>query len=113
MIYTLLINTAAVFIGSLFFRGIEVRNLFTAFGVALVLAIVNVLIRPFILILTLPLTILTLGLFILVINAWMLMLTSKIVKGFEVSGFFTALFFSIILSVLNALLFALFGGPAG
>lgn len=108
MIYTLLINTAAVFIGSLFLKGIQVRNLFTAFGVALVLAIVNVLIRPVILVLTLPLTIITLGLFILVINAWMLMLTSKIVKGFEVSGFFAALFFSIILSVLNALLFALF-----
>lgn len=104
MIYTILINSIAVFLGAYILKGVEVKNYFTALGVAIVLALVNTLIKPVIVVLTIPLTVLTLGLFILVINAWMLMLTGKIVDGFKVHGFVSAFIFGIFLSILNAIL---------
>lgn len=104
MLYTLFINSIAVFFGAYLLRGIEIKNYLTAIGVAIVLAIVNVLIKPFIVVLTIPLTIITLGLFILVINAWMLMLVGKIVEGFKVHSFISALIMGIFLSVVNAIL---------
>jgi putative membrane protein len=77
----------------------------------LLLGLVNAIVRPILVVLTLPLTILTLGLFLLVINALMLMLVSAVVKGFEVKGFWTALFGSVFIAVLSFLLdVALFGG---
>ncbi len=104
MLFTLLINSLTVFFCAYLLKGIEVKSYLTAIGVAIVLAIVNVLIKPVIVILTIPLTIITLGLFILVINAWMLMLTGKIVEGFKVHSFFSALILGLILSVVNAIL---------
>lgn len=104
MLYTLIINSIAVFFGAYLLQGIEIKNYLTAIGVAIVLAIVNVLIKPFIVVLTIPLTIITLGLFILVINAWMLMLVGKIVEGFKVHSFISALIMGIFLSVINAIL---------
>lgn len=104
MIYTILINSIAVFLGAYFLKGVEVKNYFTALGVAIILALVNTLIKPVIIVLTIPLTVLTLGLFILVINAWMLMLTGKIVDGFKVHSFVSAFIFGILLSILNAVL---------
>ncbi len=108
MITTLLINSVAIFLCAYLLNGVEVKNYFTALGVAVVLAIVNVLIKPVIVLLTLPLTVITLGLFVLVINAWMLMLTGKIVDGFKVKGFGAAFLFGILISLLNAILFRLF-----
>ncbi len=104
MIYTLLINSFAVFFGAYLLNGIEVKNYLTAIGVAIILAIVNVILKPVIILLTLPLTVLTLGLFVLVINAWMLMLVGKIVEGFKVHSFFSALFLGVLMSVINAIL---------
>lgn len=104
MLYTLFINSIAVFFGAYLLQGIEIKNYLTAIGVAIILAIVNVLIKPFIVVLTIPLTIITLGLFILVINAWMLMLVGKIVEGFKVHSFISALIMGIFLSVVNAIL---------
>jgi putative membrane protein len=104
MLYTLFINSLTVFFGAYLLKGIEIKNYLTAIGVAIVLAIVNVLIKPVIVVLTIPLTIITLGLFILVINAWMLMLTGKIVEGFKVHSFISALILGLILSVVNAIL---------
>ena len=72
---------------------------------------VNAVVGPILVLLTLPLTILTLGLFLLVINALMLMLVSAVVKGFEVKDFWTALFASLFIAVLSFFLdVALFGG---
>lgn len=107
MLYTILINSIAIFLGAYLLKGVDVKNYLTALGVAVVLAIVNALIKPLIVILTLPLTILTLGLFVLVINAWMLMLTDKIVEGFKVKSFGYAFIFGILLSILNAILLRL------
>lgn len=104
MLYSILINGIAVFLGAYLLRGVEVKNFWTALGVAVILALVNTFIKPVIVVLTIPLTIITLGLFILVINAWMLMLTSKFIDGFKIQGFAWALIFGIFLSVLNAIL---------
>jgi putative membrane protein len=88
--------------------GIEIKNFGTALVAVLVLAFVNALIKPILILLTLPINLLTLGLFILVINALMFWLVSAIVKGFYISGFWpaflAALVFSIFSLVLNYLL---------
>ena len=73
----------------------------TALIVALVLAIINAFIRPVVLILTLPINIISLGLFTFVINAFMLILTSKIVPGFTISSFWTAILASLLISIVN------------
>jgi putative membrane protein len=88
--------------------GVAIKNFWTALVAALVLAFVNALIKPVLILLTLPINLLTLGLFILVINALMFWLVSAVVKGFYISGFwpafFAALAFSIFSLVLNYLL---------
>jgi len=68
---------------------------------AFVLSVLNVLLRPLLIILTVPLLIITLGLFLWVINAWLLMITAKIVGGFRVDGFKTALLASLLLSLFT------------
>ncbi|WP_340106099.1 phage holin family protein [Rhodohalobacter sp. 8-1] len=108
MIKTLLINSIVIFAGSYLLNGVTLKNYWTALGVAIVLAILNLFIRPFIVLLTLPLTILTLGLFTLVINAWILMLADKLVDGFTIKGFWWAVLFSLFISILNSLLFVIF-----
>lgn len=108
MIKTLLINSIVIFFGSYLLRGVTLKNYWTAIGVAIVLAILNLLIRPLIILLTLPLTILTLGLFTLVINAWILLITDKLVDGFSIQGFWWAVLFSIFISVLNSTLYVIF-----
>ena len=83
--------------------GIEVSDWGAAIFAALVLGIVNAVIKPILIILTIPITILTLGLFLFVINALMLWLVSGLVRGVKIAGFGYALVGSIILSVLNTL----------
>jgi putative membrane protein len=87
-----------------------VANFATALIVAVVLGLLNIFIKPILVILTLPVTLLTLGLFLLVINAIMILLCTKIVGGFEVDTFWTALLFSIILSVLQSIVLSVTGG---
>lgn len=108
MIYSLLINSVAVFIAAYILDGVEIRNFFTAILVAIVLAIINTFIRPIILFLTLPLTIITLGLFILVINALILMAVDYFLEGFKIRSFWWAVILSIVLSLLNGFLFWIF-----
>ncbi len=108
MIYTILINSVAVYITARLLAGVEIKNFFTAVFVAIGLAIVNTVIKPVIVFLTIPLTILTLGLFILVINAFMVMLIDALMDDFSVRSFGWAVLFGIVLSLLNALLFWIF-----
>lgn len=108
MIKTLLINSIVIFLCAHLLKGVTIKSYWTSIGVAIVLAILNFLIRPLIIFFTLPLTVITLGLFILVINAWMLMLADKFVDGFNIQGFGYALVFSILISILNSILFAIF-----
>jgi putative membrane protein len=99
-----LITTVAIIISAYVLPGVTVTGLFAALVTALVLGFLNAIIRPILLILTLPLNILTLGLFTFVINALLIMLTSAIVPGFEVRNFWWALLFSLVLSLINYVL---------
>ena len=89
--------------------GIEVKSFYIALIVAVVLGLINAVVRPVLILLTLPVTVLTLGLFILVINALLFWFVASFVDGFQVSGFWTAFFGAILYSLItwaaNALLF--------
>lgn len=101
-IIRLILSAAAVFIAAKVLSGVKVESYGQAVIVAIVLGIINAVIKPILVFLTIPITILTLGLFLLVINALMIMLVDKLLKGFSVKSFWWAFFFSIILSLLNA-----------
>lgn len=90
-------------------KGVYVTDFVTALIVAFVLSLLNIFIKPLIVIFTLPITILTLGLFLLFINAIIILLCSEIVGGFKVDGFISALLFSMVLSISQSIMFAIFG----
>lgn len=98
----------ALLIASYLLPGIAVTGVWAGFFAAVVLGFVNGFIRPIFTILTIPFTILTFGLFLLVINAIMLSLTSVLVPGFVVEGFFTAIIASIIVSFVSGILHEMF-----
>ena len=100
----ILLYAVAVLIVSYLLGGVRIEDFFSALIVAFVLAILNYIVRPILIVLTIPITILTLGLFLLVINALLVLLASEIVPGFYVEGFWWALLFSLLLSITNALL---------
>ncbi|MFH5831785.1 phage holin family protein [Halalkalibaculum sp. DA3122] len=108
MIYTLLINSVAVYLTAKLLDGVEIKGFFSAIIVAILLALINTFIKPVIVLLTLPVTILTLGLFILVINAFILMLVDGLSAGLRIRSFGWALLFSIVLSIINGFLFWIF-----
>jgi putative membrane protein len=99
----LAISTLAVIITSLILPGVHIDNALTGILVAGVLSVLNSILKPLLVILTIPITVFTFGLFLLVINAGMILLASKLVPGFHVAGFWTALFFSIILSLVTSI----------
>ncbi len=103
MIIRFLLTGLAVVLAAYILPGVSVDGYFTALVVALVLGVVNVLVKPVLILFTIPLTVLTLGLFLLVINASMILLVDYFVDGFSVDGFWWALAFSLILSVFNSL----------
>ena len=92
--------------------GIHIASLWTALVVALLWGILGVTLRPLLMILTLPINILSLGLFTFVINGFFLLLLSKIVQGFSITGFGPAFLGALGLSLLNLLLHAVFGKRA-
>jgi len=104
LILRLLLNALAVFILAQILNGVNVDGYTGAIIVAIVLAILNLLVKPILVILTIPVTIFTLGLFLLVINALIILLADKLIDGFSVSSFWTALLFSILLSFLESIL---------
>jgi putative membrane protein len=93
-----------LFLASHVVSGIVVTGLYPAIIVALVLGFLNLIVRPILVVLTLPITILTLGLFVFIINGLLFYFVGTIVKGFEVQGFVPALLGSIIVSVVSALI---------
>ena len=96
------IMTLAVLISAYLIPSVQVKGVFVAFVVALVLGIINAFLKPILLILTLPINILTLGLFTLFINAGLILLVGKIVDGFYVSNIWWAMVFSLVLSVVHS-----------
>ena len=111
-ILRLLIVALGLWLASELVPGIEVKGVGTLLGAALLLGIVNAVVRPVLIILTLPVTVFTLGLFLLVINAAMLGLVAWMFDGFTISGFWAALFGSIVVSVTGWLA-SYFIGPRG
>lgn len=105
----LIVQSLAVIITARFLPGVHIDGYVTALTVAVALALVNMLIKPLLLLLTLPLTIVTLGLFALVINGILVLLVSQFVPGFRVDGLLTAIIFSLILAVVGAVLRAITG----
>jgi len=95
-----LIMAIAVIVSAYILPGVALSGFGAALLVALVLGLLNVFIKPLLLILTLPINILTLGLFTLVINAAIILMVSAIVPGFKVTGFWHAMLFSIVLSII-------------
>ena len=96
-----LLNTIAIVLAGLIVPGIAVDGLLPALGAGAALGLVNALIRPILLILTLPITLITLGLFILVLNALCFWLVSTFVSGFHVAGFWSALGGALLVSVVS------------
>jgi putative membrane protein len=104
-ILRLLLSALAVVLLANILPGVHVATYGIAILVALVISLLNLLVKPLLVILTLPVTILTLGLFLLVINALIILLASSLVSGFNVDGFWWALLFSLLLSILQSILF--------
>lgn len=116
-IVKLLISTFAVLITTYFLDGVTIGNnqfytspypelnkFLTALLVAMVLAFLNTIVKPILTILSMPITFFTLGLFLLVINAVIILFADKLVDGFKVDGFWTALWFSLVLSLITSFL---------
>ena len=103
----ILLTALAVIILATILPGITVTGYVTAIIVAVVISLLNMFVRPLLIFFTLPATIVTLGLFLFVINAVIILLADKLVDGFGVSGFFTALLFSVLLSIFRSALFSL------
>lgn len=108
------ITALTLWLASLLFRGLKFDRPASLWLSALLLGFANAIVKPLLIVLTFPLTVVTFGLFLLVINALMILLVARLVKGFSVSGFWTALFASVFISLLSVAIGALIslGDPA-
>ena len=107
LILRTLLSALAVIILANFLPNVQVDNYVTAIIVAIVLSLLNFIIKPILVIFTLPVTILTFGLFLLVINAIIIFLADNLIDGFHVTSFWSAILFSLLLSFLQSILFSL------
>jgi putative membrane protein len=107
MIVNLVINTISIFAVAYILRGIELDSLTTALIVAVIMAVLNVTLKPLLVVLTFPITILTFGLFLLVLNVLVLYAAEALIDGFHIAGFWWALAFSLLVSFVNGVLFGI------
>jgi putative membrane protein len=107
LLLKLLVSSLAVFFSAYILPGVELEGYPTALVVALILGALNAFLKPLLVMLTIPVTMITFGFFLLVINAFMIMITDSLLEGFAVKGFWTALLFSIIVTIATAFLEAL------
>ncbi|MHC2992636.1 membrane protein [Pontibacter sp. HJ8] len=108
LIVKILLTGVAAFLAASFLPGVQLDGYGAALILAIVLALLNAVVRPLLVLLTIPVTILTLGLFLLVINALIILLADSLIGGFNVDGFLWALIFSLVLSVIEAILDMIF-----
>ncbi len=101
-----LINAVAIYLAAAIVPGLEITGLPAALGAGLVLGLINAIVRPVLVVLTLPVTLLTLGLFLFVLNGLCLWLTSVVVKSFEVHSFGAAVLGALLVSVVSWILTA-------
>ncbi|OCB74397.1 phage holin family protein [Flavobacterium crassostreae] len=109
LLFRMVLTSALVMLIAHLMTGVHVASFTTALVVAVVLGLLNIFIKPILVLLTLPITFITLGLFLLVINGLIIILCDAIVGGFSVDTFFTALLFSVVLSISQSLMYALLG----
>lgn len=109
IIIKILLSAIAVIFASYVLTGVSVDNSLTAILVAGVLGLLNAVVKPILIILTIPLTIFTLGLFLIVINMIIIKLAAELVPGFMVEGWWSALWFSLIVSFTTAIMEGFFG----
>ncbi|SEA41465.1 putative membrane protein [Thalassobacillus cyri] len=101
----IILNAVAIFVVAALFQAVQIDGVGGALLAAFILSILNAIVRPILVILTLPITILTLGFFLFVVNAITLLLTDAILGTmFEIEGFFTAILAAIVISLLNLIL---------
>jgi putative membrane protein len=101
----IVISAVVAFALSYVLSGVHMHSFVTALILAVVLALLNLIVKPILIILTLPITLFTFGLFLFVINALIILLAAKFVDGFQVDGFWWALLFSLLLSILTSFLY--------
>jgi putative membrane protein len=106
-IFRILLTAIAVVLIANLLPGVQIQNFTNAILVAIVLGILRITVKPLLIFFTLPATIVTFGLFLLVINACIILLASYFVSGFAIAGFWTALLFSLLLSLFQSILFSL------
>ena len=104
LLRNLLITTISIFAVSYVLSGIQIDSIWTAVILAVVLAVLNVTLKPFLILITIPITIITLGLFLLVINVLVLYVAEALIGGFHIAGFWWALAFSFLVSFVNSVL---------
>jgi putative membrane protein len=109
LLLRILITAGLVLLIAHFMPGVHVASFTIALIVAVVLGLLNVFIKPLLVLFTLPVTLLTFGLFLLAINAIIILFCTKIVGGFTVDSFWTALIFSIVLSILQSITYKILG----
>ena len=108
-IINLILNALAIMLTAYLLPGIEIENFTSALMLAVVLAILNATLKPFLIVLTIPVTIFTLGLFLIVINALVILAADYFIPGSNIDGFWWAVFFGLIMSILNSILYNLAG----
>jgi putative membrane protein len=106
LIIRILLTAVAVVIIAKFLPGVAVEGFTSAIIVAVVLGLLNLFVKPILVLLTLPITVVTFGLFLLVINALIILMANSFIDGFTVDGFWIALLFSLLLSLLQSILFS-------
>ncbi|QSS96234.1 phage holin family protein [Psychroflexus sp. ALD_RP9] len=107
LILRLLVSAIMVVVLANILPGVYVGGFLEAIVLAVVLALLNMFVKPILIVFTLPVTIISFGLFLLVINALIILLADSLVSGFRVDGFWYALIFSLLLSILQAITFKL------
>lgn len=107
LLIRILVTALAALLAAYLLPGVHLDNFSTALILALVLGVLNFIVKPLLILLTLPITIFTLGLFLFVINALIILMASHFVKGFQVAGFWWAFLFSILLSIISSILLSL------
>src|SRR6185369_6681850 len=108
----LLITALGLWVAQAIVPGVEISDVWTLLAAAFLLGVVNAIVRPVFVLLTLPITVLSLGLFLLVVNAAMLALVAALLDGFALHGFFSALFGSLVVS-LTSWIASWYVGPTG
>lgn len=107
MLLNVLSSSLAVLVAARLLKGVTLDGFYTAVAVALALGVINAVLGPLLILLTLPLNLMTLGLFSFVIIAAMVLLAAAVVPGFRVENFWWALAFSLVLAIVNSILHAL------